>query len=133
MIPLQRLRRSLTTLPDARGWALCGLVAVIVGSLMAAIGFSTGLYALTPTAPGLPSRLLVVLFVPALGEEIPFRGLLVPGRDETRRPWAGHRDLDRPLRRLAPAGDPDLPAPRRRCSCVRTSWPARRSSASAAP
>jgi predicted Abi (CAAX) family protease len=88
MIPLQRLRRSLTTLPDARGWALCGLVAVIVGSLMAAIGFSTGLYALTPTAPGLPSRLLVVLFVPALGEEIPFRGLLVPGRDEARKPWA---------------------------------------------
>lgn len=87
MIPLQRLRRSLTTLPDARGWALCGLVAAITGSLMAAIGFSTGLYAPTPTAPGLPVRLLVVLFVPALGEEIPFRGLMVPGRDETRRPW----------------------------------------------
>jgi predicted Abi (CAAX) family protease len=87
MTPLQRLRRSLTTLPDARGWALCGLVATITGSLMAAIGFSTGLYALTPTAPGLPLRLLTVLFVPALGEEIPFRGLLVPGRDEARRPW----------------------------------------------
>ena len=86
MLPLQRLRRSLTTLPDARGWALCGLVGVAVGSLMAAIGFSTGLYALTPTAPGLPLRLLVVLFVPALGEEIPFRGLLVPGRDESSRP-----------------------------------------------
>jgi len=86
-IPLQRLRRSLTTLPDARGWALCGLAAVIVGGLMAGIGFSTGLYALTPTVPGLPLRLLTVLFVPALGEEIPFRGLLVPARDETRRPW----------------------------------------------
>jgi predicted Abi (CAAX) family protease len=92
MTPLQRLRRSLTTLPDARGWALCGLVAAVTGGLMAAIGFSTGLYALTQTAPGLPLRLLVVLFVPALGEEIPFRGLLVPGyeagRDETARPWA---------------------------------------------
>lgn len=89
MIPplLRRLRRSLTTLPDARGWALCGGVAAITGGLMAAIGFSTGLYALTPTAPGLPLRLLVVLFVPALGEEIPFRGLLVPGRDEAARPW----------------------------------------------
>jgi predicted Abi (CAAX) family protease len=86
-ILLQRLRRSVTTLPDARGWALCGLVAAITGGLMAAIGFSTGLYALTPTVPGLPLRLLTVLFVPALGEEIPFRGLLVPGRDEGGRPW----------------------------------------------
>jgi predicted Abi (CAAX) family protease len=88
MIPLllRRLRRSLTTLPDGRGWMLCGLVAATAGTLMAAIGFTTGLYAVTPTVPGLPLRLLAVLFVPALGEEIPFRGLLVPGRDETRRP-----------------------------------------------
>ncbi len=28
-----------------------------------------------------------MLFVPALGEEIPFRGLLIPSRDETRNPW----------------------------------------------
>ena len=83
---LRRLARSLTTLPTARGWALCGLVAAITAALMAAVGFATGLYALTPTAPGLPLRLLVVLFLPALGEEIPFRGLLVPG-PEARRPW----------------------------------------------
>lgn len=84
---LHRLRRALTTLPSPRGWALCGGVALLTGVLMAAIGFSTGLYALTPTTSGLPLRLLTVLFVPALGEEIPFRGLLVPGRGEARRPW----------------------------------------------
>ena len=87
MPPLRRLRRALTTLPDARGWALCGLVAAVTGGAMAALGFSTGLYAITPTEPGLPLRLLAVLFVPALGEEIPFRGLLVPARDEADRPW----------------------------------------------
>lgn len=88
MLLLRRLRRSLTTLPDARGWALCALVAAVTGGLMAAIGFSTGLYAPTPAVPGLPLRLLTVLFAPALGEEIPFRGLLIPGRDEARRsPW----------------------------------------------
>jgi len=54
---------------------------------MAAIGFSTGLYRLTPTQPGLPLRLLTVVFIPALGEEIPFRGLLTPGPGESRRPW----------------------------------------------
>jgi predicted Abi (CAAX) family protease len=80
------LTRALITLPTARGWALCGLIALATGALMAAIGFATGLYALTPTAPGLPLRLLTVLFVPALGEEIPFRGLLVPG-PEAKRPW----------------------------------------------
>ena len=80
------LARSLTTLPSPRGWALCGLVALTTGALMAAIGFTTGLYALTPAAPGLALRLLSVLFVPALGEEIPFRGLLVPG-PEAKRPW----------------------------------------------
>ena len=84
---LRGLVRSLTTLPTARGWTLCGAVALVVGALMAGIGFTTGLYALTPTAPGLPLRLLTVLFVPALGEEIPFRGLLIPSRDETRNPW----------------------------------------------
>jgi predicted Abi (CAAX) family protease len=83
---LPRLTRSLTTLPTARGWALCGVIALATGALMAAIGFTTGLYALTPTTPGLPLRLLTVLFAPALGEEIPFRGLLVPG-PEAKRPW----------------------------------------------
>ncbi|CAN5475554.1 CPBP family glutamic-type intramembrane protease [soil metagenome] len=83
---LRRLSRSLTTLPTPHGWALCGVIAALTGTLMAAIGFGTGLYALTPTAPGLPLRLLTVLFVPALGEEIPFRGLL-PG-PEAKRPYA---------------------------------------------
>ena len=84
---LRRLTSCLTTLPSTRGWTLCGAIAATAAALMAAIGFTTGLYALTPTAPGLPLRLLTVLFVPALGEEIPFRGLLVPG-PEARRPWA---------------------------------------------
>ncbi|MFT4254035.1 MAG: CPBP family glutamic-type intramembrane protease [Caulobacter sp.] len=83
----RRLVAVLTTLPDAAGWRWCALAAVVCGAAMAAIGFSTGLYRLTETAPGLPLRLLMVWIVPALGEEIPFRGLLLPGRDETRRPW----------------------------------------------
>ncbi len=81
-----RLLSALITLPTARGWMLCGMIAAATGALMAVIGFATGLYALTPTAPGLPLRLLTVLFVPALGEEIPFRGLLAPG-PEAKRPW----------------------------------------------
>jgi uncharacterized protein len=81
-----RLATSLRTLPSARGWAFCALVSLTTLTLMAAIGFTTGLYTLQPTEPGLPLRMLVVLFVPALGEEIPFRGLLTPGPGESRRP-----------------------------------------------
>jgi predicted Abi (CAAX) family protease len=57
---------------------------------MAAVGFSTGFYALQPAhTQGLALRLLVVLVAPGLGEELPFRGLLIPGRDESPRPpWA---------------------------------------------
>ena len=81
-----RLLASLTTLPSPRGWLLCAAVSAATLALMLAIGFVTGLYHLTPTQPGLPLRMLVVLFIPALGEEIPFRGLLTPGPNESARP-----------------------------------------------
>lgn len=81
-----RLIRSLTTLPSAQRWLWCAAVAVVTLATMAAVGFATGLYHLTPTQPGLPLRLLTVLVVPALGEEVVFRGLLTPGPDETARP-----------------------------------------------
>ncbi len=82
----KRLTTSLRTLPDARGWAFCLAVSVATLALMMVIGFVTGLYRLQPTEPGLALRLLVVFFVPALGEELPFRGLLTPGPEETARP-----------------------------------------------
>lgn len=51
---------------------------------MAAIGFSTGYYRLGEVnLHGMPLRLLTVLIVPALGEELVFRGLLLP---DSRRP-----------------------------------------------
>lgn len=81
-----RLGRSLVTLPSARGWLFCLTAAAITLGLMVVIGFSTGLYSLTPTQPGLVLRLLTVFFIPALGEEIAFRGLLTPDRNESRHP-----------------------------------------------
>jgi predicted Abi (CAAX) family protease len=81
-----RLLTSLTTLPSPRGWAFCLAVSVATLALMMLIGFVTGLYHLTPAQPGLALRMLVVILVPALGEEIPFRGLLTPGPGESSRP-----------------------------------------------
>lgn len=80
-----RLLTSLRTLPTPRGWLFCFAVSAVTLALMMAIGFATGLYRLQPTEPGLPLRLLVVFLVPALGEEIPFRGLLTPGPAESKR------------------------------------------------
>lgn len=81
-----RLLTSLATLPSPRGWLFCLAVSAVTLATMAVIGFATGLYHLTPTQPGLPLRMLVVFFIPALGEEIPFRGLLTPGPNESSRP-----------------------------------------------
>jgi CAAX protease family protein len=83
-----RLRRGLTTLPDAAGWRFSAIVGGAALALMAGIGFAGGLYRLaTPDLAGLPLRALSVILVPALGEEAAFRGLLVPDRSETSRPW----------------------------------------------
>lgn len=82
-----RLVSSLRAVPSARGWAFCLAVSLVTLATMVALGFSTGLYQLTPTQPGLPLRMLTVLVVPALGEELAFRGLLTPGPGESRRPW----------------------------------------------
>lgn len=81
-----RLLTSLRTVPSPRGWLFCLAVSAITLALMMLIGFVTGLYRLQPTEPGLALRMLVVFFVPALGEELPFRGLLTPGPNESNRP-----------------------------------------------
>ncbi|HEY5107605.1 MAG TPA: CPBP family glutamic-type intramembrane protease [Caulobacteraceae bacterium] len=84
-----RMARAVTTWPDARGWAFTAAVGAASLAAMAAIGFSSGLYAVHPArTQGLPLRLLTVLIAPAIGEEALFRGLLIPDRTETLRPWS---------------------------------------------
>jgi predicted Abi (CAAX) family protease len=84
----RRMWAALITWPDAQGWRLAAAIGAGTLAVMAVIGFASGFYALHPTRfEGLPLRLLTVLVAPAIGEELPFRGLLVPGRDDVRRPW----------------------------------------------
>jgi len=82
-----RLLSSLRTVPTARQWGFCLAVSAVTLATMAVIGFATGLYQLTPTQAGLAWRMLTVILIPALGEEIPFRAILTPGPGEGRRPW----------------------------------------------
>ena len=79
---LSRLLRSFRTLPDRAGWTFTALVGLPTLLAMAAIGLTTGLYSLGPgDLTALPLTMLTVLFVPAMGEEAVFRGLMVPGRE----------------------------------------------------
>jgi predicted Abi (CAAX) family protease len=81
-----RLLNSFRALPDRAGWLFTALVGLPTLLAMAAIGLATGLYTLGPgDLAALPLTMLTVLFVPAIGEEAVFRGLL-PSRDETTNP-----------------------------------------------
>jgi predicted Abi (CAAX) family protease len=85
--PGRRLVASLTTWPDAAGWAFSAAVGAATLAAVGAVGFSSGLYALGPAnLDGMPVRLLTVLIAPAFGEEAVFRGLLVPSRGEMDKP-----------------------------------------------
>jgi predicted Abi (CAAX) family protease len=85
---LDRVRRSLTTWPTARGWQLAAMVGAVALVVELAIGLWGGF--LRPT-PGdwsvLPMALALAVLVPSLGEEVVFRGLLTPGREEVGDPW----------------------------------------------
>lgn len=80
---LDRVRRSLTTWPTACGWTLAAMVGAV--ALVAELGIGLWGGFLRPT-PGdwsvLPMTLALAVLVPSLGEELVFRGLLTPGREE---------------------------------------------------
>jgi len=83
-----RLRASILAWPDSRAWIRCVLVSTATLLAMAAIGLSSGLY--RPShgeLATLPLTAFSVFFVPALGEELIFRGLLVPSRTVGQTPW----------------------------------------------
>lgn len=84
-----RLVSSVKTWPDTTGWIQSVGVGVLTLMTLGAVGLSTGLYLPhRANLTGMPLRLLTVLFVPAIGEEAVFRGLLVPSRAEVAQPWA---------------------------------------------
>lgn len=87
--PLHRLRTGLLTWPDRRGWLLAAAVGAAALAIELAIGLTGGFLRPTPGDwTALPAALLLAVLAPAMGEEVVFRGLFVPGRDESARPWA---------------------------------------------
>ena len=83
---MRRVWRSLVTWPDVKGWAWCGVMAMLGLVLIALVAFPMGIGHWHPAFAGWPLRLGKVMFVPALTEELVFRGLLIPARGESPRP-----------------------------------------------
>lgn len=78
-----RLWRSLTTLPKGQDWAELGLAVVGLAVLVGPAGLATGLLHLRPRPlHDVAPMALSALLAPGIGEELPFRGLMVPDRRE---------------------------------------------------
>ena len=83
-----RLLRALTTQPRRRDWAELAAATAALTLVVGPLGFWTGLLTWRPRPPGEVAILaLSALIAPGLGEELPFRGLLIPDRRETHRAW----------------------------------------------
>ena len=90
-LALQRLSGALQTWPDRRGWiaAACNLLWAL--PLIAVFGWIGGFVRFDPRPfDGSNIRLAAtLLLVPALGEELLFRGLLVPRPERPFPAWQG--------------------------------------------
>ena len=79
---LHRLRTGLTTLPRWRDGLELLLAAALLAAIVGPIGLATGLVRWEPR-PIQPGAIAGVFFIPALGEELIFRGPWIPDRGET--------------------------------------------------
>jgi predicted Abi (CAAX) family protease len=85
---LLRLRRVLTTVPNFRDWGELVFTAALLGGLFGGLGLLTGLLEYKPQPLEVVGRIaLTALFVPALGEEVLFRALLIPDRPGSPTAW----------------------------------------------
>ncbi|NIJ65646.1 putative Abi (CAAX) family protease [Sphingomonas leidyi] len=85
----RRLRAALGTWPDAHGWRRVGFELLWGLPLVALLAFAAGLARFDPMAFG-PQWLALffgLMLVPALGEELAFRALLVPPPGRPFAPW----------------------------------------------
>jgi predicted Abi (CAAX) family protease len=83
---LARLRRAVLTAPTRGDGLELLVVLVIVAGVAGPLGMATGLLHWQPRPVGaILLSAAIVIFIPALGEELPFRALLIPDRSEAPR------------------------------------------------
>ena len=77
----RKVVRSMTTLPDARGWLRCLLAFMAYAAIALVLGLRTGTLRLevyTGDPAGLARFAAIALLVPCLSEELIFRAALLP-------------------------------------------------------
>jgi predicted Abi (CAAX) family protease len=80
----KRLRTGLTTWPNRRAWLVSLWVFLVYAVLAWGFGFGSGLYRYDPQLDHSLLRVAIIaFFVPAIGEEMFFRGAIVPTGMET--------------------------------------------------
>jgi len=86
---ISRLTSALTTWPSVGGWGFSFAIFGGATAAIAAVAFGFGLIRWQPRLDNWPAHLSVFI-VPAFTEELVFRGLIIPGRDEGQ---AAHRAI----------------------------------------
>jgi len=81
MLILSRLKSALLTWPTVREWTISSAIYCGATIAIATIAFAFGLICWQPRLGGWYLRLSVFV-IPAFTEELLFRGLMIPGRDE---------------------------------------------------
>lgn len=81
-----RIVAGLRRWPDAGGWRQTALIAALYALSAWGLGFATGLYQWAPRLDlDMARAALIALVLPALGEELVFRGALIPTKAEAPR------------------------------------------------
>ena len=83
---IARVRRAILAVPRPSDWGEMTVGAALLAAVFGPLGFATGLLHWEPRPAAVVLRCAaVVLFVPAMGEELLFRGLPIPDRAEAPR------------------------------------------------
>jgi uncharacterized protein len=85
---VKRVWTGLRAWPSVAIWGYAGLVFLAYGACAWGIGFGTGLYTFQLRVDlDLARTALIALIIPALGEEVFFRGLLIPTGVQNSSAW----------------------------------------------
>ena len=79
---VNRLISALRTWTDIAGWRWCAFVSALAVTGIGVVASLSGFIRWQPDFADWPVRLGMILLVPALSEELVFRGLLTPTRGE---------------------------------------------------
>jgi predicted Abi (CAAX) family protease len=83
---IRRFLQCFRAPPDLRAWLESLVISLIAVAIIATIAYAAGMIRWQPDFDGWQARVMAICAGPAFCEEFFFRGLLIPGRGESRYP-----------------------------------------------